>query len=64
MPATAANDNSLELADNANAASLGCGEFQAVKTLTAANTFDFVERQVYGNRSFATPNRDQDSDGQ
>jgi hypothetical protein len=58
MPAAAANDNSLELADNANAASLGCSESQAV------NTFDFVERQVYGNRSFATPNRDQDSDGQ
>jgi hypothetical protein len=43
---------------------LGCGELQAVKTLAAANTFDFVERQVYGNRSLATPNRDQDSDGQ
>ena len=27
-------------------------------------TDDYAWRQVYGNRSFATPNRDQDSDGQ
>ena len=25
---------------------------------------NFVRRQGFGNRSFATPNRDQDSDGQ
>jgi hypothetical protein len=40
--AAAANVNSLELADDANAASLGCGDLRAVKALTAANTFDFV----------------------
>ncbi len=43
--------------------SLGHADFELLH-LPRRPSDDYAQRQVYGNRSFATPTRDQDSDGQ